>query len=91
MISIVNSFGIDENIIKRYLNEDVLPSKRMKEMFIDNRPVFMLESKNENNLSYYESLHYIKEVKGKKVLEKGFELDYKEWEFKTDFDKKVIY
>jgi len=71
--TLCKTIGIDENIIKRYLNEDVLPSKRMKEMFIDNRPVFMLESKNENNLSYYESLHYIKEVKGKKTVVLGFD------------------
>jgi len=71
--TLCKTIGIDENIIKRYLNEDVLPSKRMKEMFIDNRPVFMLESKNENNLSYYESLHYIKEVKGKKTIVLGFD------------------
>jgi len=71
--TLCKTIGIDENIIKRYLNEDVLPSKRMKEMFIDKRPVFMLESKNENNLSYYESLHYIKEVKGKKTIVLGFD------------------
>ena len=71
--TLCKTIGIDENIIKRYLNEDVLPSKRMKEMFIDNRPVFMLESKNENNLSYYESLHYIKEVKSKKTIVLGFD------------------
>ena len=42
-------------------------------MLIDNRPVILLESKNENNLSYYESLHYIKEVKGKKTVVLGFD------------------
>ena len=33
----------------------------------------MLESKNENNLSYYESLHYIKNVKDKKTVILGFD------------------
>ena len=66
--TLCKTIGIDENLIKRYLNEDILPSKRMKEMFIDNRPVIMLESKNENNLSYYESLHYINEQKNKKTI-----------------------
>ena len=71
--TLCKTIGIDENIIKRYLNEDILPSKRMKEMFIDNRPVIMLESKNENNLSYYESLHYINEQKNKKTIILGFD------------------
>ena len=71
--TLCKTIGINESIIKRYLNEDVLPSKRMKEMFIDNRPVYMLESKNENNLSYYESLHYINNVSGKKTVILGFD------------------
>ena len=48
-------------------------SKRLKEYKIDNRYVEMLESKNENNLSYYESLHYIKNVKDKKTVILGFD------------------
>ena len=71
--TLCKTIGINENIIKRYLNEDILPSKRMKEMFIGDRPVNMLESKNENNLSYYESLHYIKHIKGKKTIILGFD------------------
>jgi len=71
--TLCKSIGINENIIKRYLNDDIMPSKRMKEMFIDKRPVIMLESKNENNLSYYESLLYIKNVKGKKTVILGFD------------------
>ncbi len=71
--TLCKTIGINENIIKKYLNDFPLPSKRMKEMYIDDRPVFMLESKNENNLSYYESLHYINEQKNKKTIILGFD------------------
>jgi hypothetical protein len=33
----------------------------------------MIESKNKNNLSYYEALHYIKEQKHKKTIILGFD------------------
>ena len=33
----------------------------------------MLESKNENNLSYYQSIRYIKNQKGKKTIILGFD------------------
>lgn len=65
--------GIKENIIKKYLNDIPLESKRMKELNINNRKIFMIESKNENNLSYYESLSYIKEQKKKKTIILGFD------------------
>ena len=50
-----------------------MPSKRMKELHIDNRLVNMIESKNENNLSYYEALHYIREQHTKKTVILGFD------------------
>ena len=45
----------------------------MKQLTIDNREVNMIESKNENNLSYFESLHYIKEQKKQKTIVLGFD------------------
>ena len=45
----------------------------MKEYTIDDRKVNMIESKNENNLSYYESLHYINNIKEKKTVILGFD------------------
>ena len=62
----------DEGIIKA-LNEDVMESKRLKVLHLDNRDVEMLESKNENNLSYLQSLNYINNYKGKKTIILGFD------------------
>ncbi len=62
----------DEGIIKA-LNEDVMESKRLKILHLDNRDVEMLESKNENNLSYLQSLNYINNYKGKKTIILGFD------------------
>ncbi|MBQ3020925.1 MAG: DUF1727 domain-containing protein [Bacilli bacterium] len=71
--SLLKTIGINDNILKKYLNEEPLQSKRMKEYYIDNRKVNMIESKNENNLSYYESLHYIREQHTKKTVILGFD------------------
>lgn len=62
----------DEGIIKA-LNVDVMESKRLKVLHLDNRDVEMLESKNENNLSYLQSLNYINNYKGKKTIILGFD------------------
>lgn len=67
------TLGISDDIIKRYLNDEPLESKRLKELKIDNRNVYMIESKNENNLSYYETLHYINEQHVKKTVILGFD------------------
>ncbi len=71
--TLCKTIGLSDESIKKYLNEEVLPSKRMKEYNIDNRKVNMIESKNENNLSYYESLHYINNIKEKKTVILGFD------------------
>ncbi len=71
--TLCKTIGLSDDKVKKYLNEEVLPSKRMKEYTIDNRKVNMIESKNENNLSYYESLHYINNIKEKKTVILGFD------------------
>ena len=71
--TLCKTIGISEDIIKKYLNDEPLESKRMKELYIEDRQVHMIESKNENNLSYYESLHYINEQKNKKTVILGFD------------------
>ena len=43
------------------------------EFKIDNRNLTMLESKNENALSYYQSLEYITNIDNKKTIILGFE------------------
>ena len=71
--TLCKTLGINENIIKKYLNDEPMPSKRMKNFQINDRNVYMIESKNENNLSYYEALHYIKEQHKKKTIILGFD------------------
>ena len=55
------------------LNENILESKRLKKLQFDNRIVEMIESKNENNLSYLQSLNYINEYQGEKTIIIGFD------------------
>lgn len=71
--TLLKTIGMNDDKIKKYLNDEPMVSKRLKEYKINNRFVEMLESKNENNLSYYESLHYIKNVKDKKTVILGFD------------------
>jgi len=71
--TLCKTIGISDKNLKIYLNDQPLTSKRMKELTINNRLVHMIESKNENNLSYYESLHYINEQKHKKTIILGFD------------------
>ena len=71
--SIARSMGLsDEDIIKT-MNENKFESKRGKIMELDGRKITMLESKNENNLSYYQSIKFIKNQKGKKTIILGFD------------------
>lgn len=71
--TLLKTIGMNDDKIKKYLNDEPMVSKRLKEYKINNRFVEMLESKNENNLSYYESLNYIKNVKDKKTVILGFD------------------
>lgn len=71
--TLCKTIGLNDTNLKKYLNDEPLTSKRMKELKIDNRTVHMIESKNENNLSYYEALHYIKEQQQTKTIILGFD------------------
>lgn len=62
----------DEDII-RELNEDIIPSKRMKTYKLKSREIEMIESKNENALSYLQTINYIRNSKDKKTLIIGFD------------------
>lgn len=65
--------GMKEDQILYALNTDPKTSKRGKVYEIDHRQINMLESKNENAVSYYQSLQYIKEQEGTKTVVLGFE------------------
>ena len=70
--SICNIIGIEEKNIVESLN-NIKDSKRGKVLSINNRKLTMLESKNENNLSYFQSLNYITHQKGIKTIILGFD------------------
>ena len=57
--ALCKTIGLSEKKILNTFNSGVIPMKRGKELFLKDRPVMMLESKNENALSYYQSLKYI--------------------------------
>ena len=71
--SLCKVIGMEEVKIIHALNDEVLESKRLKSLKYHNREVDMLESKNENNLSYLQSLNYINNYNGKKTIILGFD------------------
>ena len=83
----------DENITK-VLNNDNIKTKRLEIYDFDNRKWQMLVSKNENNLSYKQSLDYIIHKNGDKTIILGFDNSsrrYKEndisWIWDIDFEE----
>ncbi len=83
----------DEDIIK-VLNDETIKTKRLMIYDYDNRKWQMLVSKNENNLSYKQSLDYILHQKGDKTIILGFDSSsrrYKEndisWIWDIDFEE----
>ena len=71
--ALVNSIGISDKNILKAINVDKQQSKRGKEYKIGNRNLTMLETKNENNLSYYQSIRFIVNQSGKKTIILGFD------------------
>lgn len=71
--SIARSMGISDDEIVKVMNDNKFESKRGKVQEIDGRKITMLESKNENNLSYYQSMKFIRNQKGKKTIILGFD------------------
>lgn len=71
--AILRTIGLETKDIQEYLNNQVLESKRMKSLRFGKRKVEMIESKNENALSYLQSINYIKSEKEKKTIIMGFD------------------
>lgn len=70
--SLCMEMGIDENIILDTINKEA--SKKEQDVYnLGNRTWRLLLSKNENNLSYKQSLEYIHHHKGKKTVIIGFD------------------
>ena len=72
-ICVASTLGISFSDIVKSINKDKLTSKRGKVLEIDSRKLTMLETKNENNLSYYQSIRFIKNQRGKKTIILGFD------------------
>lgn len=70
--ALCNTLGLEENTILETLNKNKHESKRGKISSFDNRALISLESKNENNLSYYQTIKFVADQKGKKTLVIGF-------------------
>ncbi|HOP65735.1 MAG TPA: MurT ligase domain-containing protein [Bacilli bacterium] len=90
----LKTIGIDDKIINETYNTDPIKAKRGNVYKIFNRDLIMLESKNENALSYYQSLEYITRTKGKKTIILGFDnvsRRYKyndlSWLYDVEFEK----
>ncbi len=85
----------NENILKT-INDEAFKPKRLNLYNLGNRTWQMLASKNENNLSYKQSLDYIINTKGKKTIILGFDNSsrrYSEndisWIWDIDFEELV--
>lgn len=71
--SLTSTIGVDEEKILYALNENIMPAKRGNSYKVNNKTFTLLESKNENALSYYQSLKYIIDTEGKKSVVLGFD------------------
>lgn len=71
--TVCDLIGIKKKDILEEINDHGMTSKRMKSYVLGKRKIEMLESKNENALSYLQSLNYIKSQGGKKTVVIGFE------------------
>lgn len=79
--ALCSTLGIDEKIIIDSINKHKTDNKRGKVRTLDGRILTMLETKNENNLSYYQSIRYIKNQKEKKTIILGFDNVSRRYQF----------
>lgn len=79
--ALCKTIGISDEILNKTLNTHIKEAKRGHEYFIDDKCITMLESKNENCLSYYQSMKYIIDQKGKKTIVLGFDSVSRRYKF----------
>lgn len=70
--ALLKTIGVKEEQIVESFNKPI-NFKRTIEYNLDNRKFMFLESKNENNLSYYQSLKFITKKEEEKTIVLGFE------------------
>ena len=93
--TVCSKIGLSNEKILHSLNDNIMESKRLKTLMLDNREVDMLESKNENNLSYLQSLNYINNHKKQKTIVLGFDnvsrrYEYNDISWLYDVDFKIL-
>lgn len=71
--TICERLGVNKKDILREINDNEMDSKRGKSYVLGSRKIEMLESKNENALSYLQSIMYIRNQSNKKTVIMGFE------------------
>ena len=71
--SLCRTLGVEVKDIDNAINKNMKETTRGKTILLDNREVMMLESKSENNLSFYQSLKYVASREGKKTIVLGFD------------------
>lgn len=79
--SLCRDIGLHDEKIMNAINIDKQESKRGKILKLDDRQLTMLESKNENNLSYYQSIKFIVNQKGTKTIILGFDNVSRRYQF----------
>ncbi len=79
--ALCNDLGLSTEVLDKAINGDKLSSKRGKVRSLAGRTLTMLETKNENNLSYYQSIRFIKNQKGKKTIILGFDNVSRRYQF----------
>ena len=92
--ALLKTINIDDDKILKVINDKNIKTKRLEIYDFDNRKWQLLVSKNENNLSYLQSLLYIKNDKEDKTVVLGFDNSsrrYKEndisWIWDADFER----
>ncbi len=71
--ALCKTIGIKDEVLDETLNKSIKEAKRGHEYSINDRNITMLESKNENCLSYYQSMKYIIDQDGNKMVILGFD------------------
>lgn len=91
--ALTRELGLEDEDILKVLNNENIKTKRMEIYNFNKRKWQMLVSKNENNLSYKQSLDYILHQDGEKTIILGFDSSsrrYKEndisWIWDIDFE-----
>lgn len=91
--AVCNVIGLSTELIQMQLNDNPKQSKRLKVEHLGKRKLEMLESKNENALSYLQSINYINQDPKTKTVILGFDnvsrrYEYNDlsWLYDVDFE-----